>query len=136
MADKDRENLEAALRDVPEPDERSPDSEDNARLMDPVEVPEEPPRAEAAGAPATPPAAAPAPPARGWAPPKKGWRLTIAIAVLAVAGALLALYAWDLPPFAATLQTTDNAYVRGQTTIISPQVSGYVTEVLVQDYQA
>jgi multidrug resistance efflux pump len=29
---------------------------------------------------------------------------------------------------------TDNAYVRGQTTFISPQVNGYITEVKVQDF--
>lgn len=52
-----------------------------------------------------------------------------------LAGALLALYAWGLPPFRTNLQTTDNAYVRGQTTVIAPQVNGYVTEVLVQDFQ-
>jgi multidrug resistance efflux pump len=52
-----------------------------------------------------------------------------------LAGALLALYAWGLPPFRTDLQTTDNAYVRGQTTVIAPQVNGYVTQVLVQDFQ-
>jgi len=34
------------------------------------------------------------------------------------------------------VQRTDNAYVRGQVTIISPQVSGYVVQVPVQDFQA
>ena len=33
------------------------------------------------------------------------------------------------------MQRTDNAYVRGQVTVISPQLSGYVTEVGVQDFQ-
>jgi multidrug resistance efflux pump len=33
------------------------------------------------------------------------------------------------------VQTTDNAYVRGRTTVIAPQVSGYVTTVAVRDYQ-
>ena len=51
-------------------------------------------------------------------------------------GAFLALHAWDLPPFRRNVQTTDNAYVRGQTTTISPQLSGYVTEVLIQDFAA
>jgi multidrug resistance efflux pump len=89
------------------------------RLQDPVEVPE--PRRQRR--------------ARGWAPPKRGWWVTVLIAVFAIAGALLALHAWDLPPFTASEQSTDNAFVRGQTTIISPQVNGYVREVLVQDYQ-
>jgi multidrug resistance efflux pump len=42
--------------------------------------------------------------------------------------------AWRLPPFATAMQSTDNAYVRGRTTVISPQVSGYVARVLVRDF--
>ncbi|SDD75040.1 Multidrug resistance efflux pump [Cupriavidus sp. YR651] len=72
---------------------------------------------------------------KGWAPPKGTLRLTILIIVLAVIGVLIILYAWGLPPFTPALQSTDNAYVRGQTTIISPQVSGYVTEVPVHDFE-
>jgi len=40
-----------------------------------------------------------------------------------------------LPPFAGRFEQTDDAYVRGQTTVISPQVAGYVSEVPVNDYQ-
>lgn len=58
----------------------------------------------------------------------------IAIAV-GIAGALLVLYAWRLPPFRSSVETTDNAYVRGQVTLISPQLPGYVTGVAVQDFQ-
>lgn len=72
---------------------------------------------------------------RGWAPPKSGRAWTIVFIALILVGALVALYAWDLPPFRRTVQTTDNAYVRGQTTVIAPQVNGYVVEVLVQDFQ-
>jgi len=110
-------------RHPPEP----PPAESHERLNDPVEVGE-------ADAPPQE-TAAPAPPARGWAPPRRGWRFTLLVALFAVAGALLALWAWDLPPFSRAVQSTDNAFVRGQTTIISPQVTGYVREVLVQDYQ-
>src|SRR4051812_47302121 len=100
----------------------------NERMDDPVEVPESTPPPTASA-----PAATPAPvAARGWAPPKRGWPLTLAFAALAVAGAAIALWAWDLPPFSSTQQSTDNAYVRGQTTIISPQLSGYAIEVAVQ----
>nr|WP_176592931.1 HlyD family secretion protein [Sphingobium sp. EM0848] len=91
------------------------------RLQDPVEVPKEAPAAE--------------PPKRGWAPPRAGRRETILTLAFIVAGILLILYAWDLPPFSSIVQTTDNAYVRGQTTVIAPQVSGYVVEVTVQDYE-
>ena len=54
---------------------------------------------------------------------------------LIIIGVLLILYAWKLPPFTPTVQQTNNAFVKGQTTIISPQVSGYVTEVAVQDFE-
>lgn len=72
-------------------------------------------------------------PQEGWAPQRSRRKMILFAAVILI-GALVALYAWNLPPFRATSQTTDNAYVRGQTTIISPQVTGYVTEVLVQDF--
>jgi multidrug resistance efflux pump len=61
--------------------------------------------------------------------------LSIILGFIAAAGVLLVLHAWRLPPFSNTVQRTENAYVRGQVTIISPQVSGYVTRVLAQDYQ-
>lgn len=76
------------------------------------------------------------PPRRGWAPPTHGRRRTLLFIGILLGGVLLALYAWDLPPFRRGVQTTDNAYVRGQTTTISPQLSGYVTEVLIQDFAA
>ncbi len=55
---------------------------------------------------------------------------------IALVGVLIVLYAWNLPPFRTTMQATENALVRGQVTIISPQLSGYVVEVRVQDFQA
>lgn len=61
---------------------------------------------------------------------------TIITLLAGIAGVLLALYAWRLPPFATSVETTDNAYVRGMVTLMSPQVSGYVVEVPVKDYQA
>jgi multidrug resistance efflux pump len=59
----------------------------------------------------------------------------LAFGAIAIAGVLIVLYAWKLPPFRSTLQSTENALVRGQVTIISPQLSGYVVEVRVQDFQ-
>lgn len=55
-------------------------------------------------------------------------------AAIGLVGVLVVLYAWQLPPFTRHSQFTDNAYVRGLTTFISPQVSGYVTGVNVQDF--
>ncbi|MEJ0042634.1 MAG: biotin/lipoyl-binding protein [Rhizomicrobium sp.] len=59
----------------------------------------------------------------------------MAIAVLALAAILAILWAWDLWPFGGRIETTDDAYVRGRTTVIAPQVSGYVAAVPVHDYQ-
>ncbi|MGY2733846.1 HlyD family secretion protein [Sphingomonas sp. UYP23] len=90
-------------------------------------------------APAPTPAplpAAPAPPvASGWQPVKNSRRVIVIVAIVVLAGVLAVLAAWRLPPFDSAVQRTENAYVRGQTTIISPQVSGYVSRVLVQDYE-
>jgi len=62
--------------------------------------------------------------------------LTIAVfAGVLVAGALVVLAAWRLPPFAGPDQSTEDAYVQGFTTVISPQVSGYVLQVPVDDYE-
>jgi multidrug resistance efflux pump len=60
---------------------------------------------------------------------------TILTLLAGFAGVLLVLYAWRLPPFATTVEMTDNAYVRGYVTIVSPQVSGYVAAVPVKDYE-
>ncbi len=57
----------------------------------------------------------------------------VALAV-GLAGIVIILYAWRLPPFASAIEITENAYVRGQVTIIAPQLPGYVAEVPVQDF--
>ncbi|KQZ64931.1 secretion protein HlyD [Sphingopyxis sp. Root1497] len=103
----------------------------------PAETAKPAPAPTPAPEPAAPPAdAAPAESgeASGWRPDRSR-RQMVLFGLVIVAGVLAALYAWGLPPFRASSQTTDNAYVRGQTTIIAPQVGGYVTEVLVQDFQ-
>jgi multidrug resistance efflux pump len=74
------------------------------------------------------------PAATRWNPPRPGW-LTLAVtAVLVVAAVVAILVAWRAWPFAGPNEATENAYVRGQVTIVSPQVSGYVTQVPVQDF--
>ncbi|MBB4837237.1 multidrug resistance efflux pump [Sphingomonas kyeonggiensis] len=80
------------------------------------------------------PPPAPAADARRWKPPKLSW-LSIAIAAaLILIGVTAVLMAWQAWPFGGRSQSTENAYVRGQVTIISPQVSGYLTSVPVQDF--
>lgn len=73
-------------------------------------------------------------PAR-WNPPARTKLARILILAAVVGGIAAIMYAWQLPPFGGRYEQTDNAYVRGQTTIISPQVSGYVSEVAVTDFQ-
>lgn len=60
---------------------------------------------------------------------------TLLASALGIAGVVLVLYAWQLPPFTSSVQTTDNAYVRGQVTTLAPQLAGYVAQVEVQDFQ-
>ena len=74
-------------------------------------------------------------------PTGSGWRPTpptplaiVIVLVLVVTGVGAVLSAWRLPPFDTAIQSTDNAYVRGRVTVISPQVSGYVTSVEVRDF--
>ncbi|WP_438749277.1 HlyD family secretion protein [Pararhizobium sp. O133] len=61
---------------------------------------------------------------------------TVLTLLAGLTGVLLVLYAWRLPPFATTVEMTDNAYIRGYVTIVSPQLSGYVSKVAVKDYEA
>lgn len=72
--------------------------------------------------------------AGGWSPNTSRSKMALG-ALLIVAGVLAVLFAWGLPPFGTSDQTTNNAYVRGRTTVISPQVAGYLIEVPVTDFQ-
>ncbi len=54
--------------------------------------------------------------------------------VVALIGLALILRAWQLWPFNSSHMHTDDAYVRGQVTVLAPQVNGYVTDVLVTDF--
>ncbi|PCG10573.1 secretion protein HlyD [Sphingomonas ginsenosidimutans] len=87
-------------------------------------------------APAAPAPATAAPAGSGWRPPKLSVRATALIVVLALAGMAAVLAAWRIWPFTSAYESTDNAYVRGRTTVIAPQVSGYVTRVLVRDFES
>lgn len=71
---------------------------------------------------------------KGWSPNPSRRRIAVAV-LLVLTGVLTALYAWGLPPFAGGDETTNNAYVRGRTTVISPQVAGYLVDVPVNDFQ-
>ncbi|WP_191488028.1 HlyD family secretion protein [Pseudomonas sp. FEN] len=60
---------------------------------------------------------------------------SLGFAAIAITGVLIVLYAWQLPPFGSAIESTENALIRGQVTLIGPQLSGYVFEVPVQDFQ-
>lgn len=66
---------------------------------------------------------------------KPSRRSVLLMVLVALAGVLAILYAWQLWPFSGRLAVTENAYVRGQITVLAPQVNGYVTEVQVQDFE-
>jgi len=80
--------------------------------------------------PQTPPPAPPPPAKRLWS------RAAVPVIIAGIGGVLLVLYAWRLPPFTGTVQSTENAYVRGYVTLLAPKVDGYVTAVSVKDFQA
>jgi multidrug resistance efflux pump len=106
-----REEIEAAEANPPVPT----DADDSARSA---------PSGSATAAPEPPPKKIKATPAS----------IGIMVVVAAV-GIALIMWAWHLGPFDSTRVSTDDAYVRGAITVLSPQVNGYVTEVLVKDYQ-
>ncbi|SDT45502.1 HlyD family secretion protein [Bradyrhizobium canariense] len=76
----------------------------------------------------------PAPTAH-WRPARKHPLVLVAILAVGCAAIFTIMRAWDLLPFTGSVQVTENAYVRGRTAVISPQVSGYVIAVEVRDYQ-
>jgi multidrug resistance efflux pump len=73
-------------------------------------------------------------PERPWRPGAHSPVAIITFGGLVVAGVATILGAWHLPPFASRTQSTEDAYVQGHTTVIAPQVSGYVQRIAVEDY--
>ena len=75
------------------------------------------------------------PAAPSWSPKPLGLIVKAGIVLAAFVAVMAVLLAWRLPPFSTARESTENAYVRGRTTVISSQVSGYVAAVEVKDYQ-
>ncbi|MDE1145876.1 MAG: HlyD family secretion protein [Azospirillaceae bacterium] len=69
-----------------------------------------------------------------WHPPRHSVAVVLVIVALTLGAVAALLAAWRLPPFAGTVEATENAYIRGRTTVIAPQVSGYVVAVEIGDY--
>lgn len=61
-------------------------------------------------------------------------KATVPALLAGIVGIAVVLYAWQLPPFTSTVQTTNNAFVKGRVTLIAPQLPGYVVAVPVTDY--
>jgi len=118
---------------------------DSLEVQSPAPAADRPAASKAAAQPAVSQATAQAPQSAdaavaepapsAWSPEARSRLTNLAIVILVITAAVTILYAWQLPPFGGRYEQTDNAYVRGQTTIISPQVSGYVADVRVQDFQ-
>jgi multidrug resistance efflux pump len=69
-----------------------------------------------------------------WTPPRPPLLVILALAALLLIAIAAILQLWGVGPFAGSVERTDNALVRGRTSVIAPQVSGYVARVLVRDY--
>ncbi|WP_312530973.1 HlyD family secretion protein [Paracoccus sp. (in: a-proteobacteria)] len=61
---------------------------------------------------------------------------TFIAVMVGLAGVLIVLYAWHLPPFKPSEPETENAYIRARVTTVAPQLSGYISEVDVSDFEA
>ena len=51
-----------------------------------------------------------------------------------IIGIGIILWAWKIGPFDSAVESTDNSYVKGKTTVLSSQINGYVKDVLVSDF--
>lgn len=66
---------------------------------------------------------------------EKPRKLTLVLmALLFLIGAAIILWVWQIKPFATAIEQTDNSYVRGNSTVLSSQINGYVDKVLVKDF--
>lgn len=70
-----------------------------------------------------------------WQPKKKSPIKRFLVLALLITGVMGILYAYRLPPFTPDYVETNNAYIRGKATQISPKVAGYVRQIMVQDYE-
>lgn len=50
-------------------------------------------------------------------------------------GIALILWAWKIGPFESSVESTENSYIKGKTTVLSSQINGYIQQVLVTDFE-
>lgn len=79
----------------------------------------------AAATPITPPSSKLIPTAK---------RTLILMFLILIIGIGIILWAWKIGPFDSAVESTDNSYVKGKTTVLSSQINGYVKDVLVSDF--
>jgi len=82
-----------------------------------------------------PPSPKPAAVTPTWSPARHHPLVTVLFVAVILIGVLVILATWRLWPFTGPDQATEDAYVQGFTTVISPQVSGYVLQVPVDDFE-
>ena len=85
----------------------------------------QPEQTVAAATPITPPSSKLIPTAK---------RTLILMFLVLIIGIGIILWAWKIGPFDSTVESTDNSYVKGKTTVLSSQINGYVKDVLVSDF--
>lgn len=78
-----------------------------------------------ATAPTTPPSSKLIPTAK---------RTLILMFLVLIIGIGIILWAWKIGPFDSAVESTDNSYIKGKTTVLSSQINGYVKDVLVSDF--
>ena len=79
----------------------------------------------AAATPITPPSSKLIPTAK---------RTLILMFLVLIIGIGIILWAWKIGPFDSAVESTDNSYIKGKTTVLSSQINGYVKDVLVSDF--
>lgn len=80
----------------------------------------------------TPATSAPAPASKLISTDKK---VLIVMFFVLLIGIALILWAWKIGPFVSSVESTENSYIKGKTTVLSSQINGYVKEVLVTDFE-
>lgn len=76
--------------------------------------------------------APPTPPSSKLIPTAK--RTLILMLLVLIIGIGIILWAWKIGPFDSAVESTDNSYIKGKTTVLSSQINGYVKDVLVSDF--
>ncbi|AXY61815.1 HlyD family secretion protein [Acinetobacter sp. WCHAc010052] len=61
-------------------------------------------------------------------------RTLILMFFVLLTGILIIMWAWKIGPFNTSLESTENSYIKGKTTVLSSQINGYVKDVLVTDF--